>query len=175
MCSAKYDYSYLIAYLPENLADNIISWGYDNIPCDYLFEDQDDPSFGREKDIHITVLGDVTDTSLNNIRDAVNSEKTVDCCLGKMKLFVTNSKYDVLHLEIINEEVQKLNAKLSKSIINNPRFPLFIPHVTICYLKKGFGENYLDNKYFYNQSFSIKSLTFSHKYGERHNFELGKL
>ena len=69
----KYESSYIIAYLPEIITDSIISWGYDNVPYEDIFEDPLDPSFGRESDIHITVLGNIEDLRIENIKLSINN------------------------------------------------------------------------------------------------------
>ncbi len=170
----KYESSYIIAYLPEIITDNIISWGYDNVPYEDVFEDPLDPSFGREKDIHITVLGNIEDLRIENIKISINNEPKLNCILGKIKLFTSNSKYDVLQIEIVNSEIIDLHENLSKSIKNTKKFPSYIPHVTIAYLKKGCGEKYLHDKYFNEQEFMIEELVLSHKFNTKNVFKLGK-
>ena len=170
----KFSDSYLIANLPEKVCDNIISWGYDHIPCDDLYVDPDDPSFGREKEIHATVLGPIDETSLRRITVAVNNEQPVKCSLGKVKLFTTNSKYDVVILDLLGKDILELNKNLGQSIKNTPRFPKYVPHVTIAYVKKGLGEKYLNNKYFDGTKFQIDDIVYSHKCGHKYNLKLGK-
>jgi hypothetical protein len=170
----KFFDSYLIAHLPEKVCDNIISWGYDHIPCADLYEDPDDSSFGREKEIHVTILGPIDETSLRKITVAVNNEQPVECSLGKVKLFTTNSKYDVVMLDLESKKIVDLNRNLGQSIKNTPRFSIYVPHVTIAYVKKGLGEKYRGNKYFEGTKFLIDDLVYSHKCGHKHNLKLGK-
>jgi hypothetical protein len=169
----KYDDSYIVAYLPEVMSDNIISWGYDHIACCDLFEDEDDPTFGRERDIHVTMLGPVEEDSLRYVTAAINSEPPVEITLGKIGLFKTNSKYDVVQIQIPGDEIHRLHRGLSLGIRNISKFPAYIPHVTIAYLKKGMGEKYLNDTYFEGQKFWIRELLFSHKSGRKYNIRLG--
>ena len=98
----------------------------------------------------------------------------MNCKLGKIKLFTSNSKYDVLQIEIVNSEIIDLHENLSKSIKNTKKFPSYIPHVTIAYLKKGCGEKYLYDKYFDEQEFMVEELVLSHKFNTKNVFKLGK-
>jgi len=174
LANRKFDDSYLVALLPEALSDNIISWGYDYIPCGDLYEDRYDPSFGREKDIHVTLLGPLDEQNISFISSAVHDENPITCVLGKIDLFKSNSKYDVIKIEVVNQTILNLNQRLSKNICNTPRFPLYIPHVTIAYVKKGLGDQYVNNTYFEGQQFNIIELQLSHKSGQKHIIKLGQ-
>jgi len=175
MCSGKpiYEKSYLIAELPEGLADDIVDWSYDNISEDSLYYDPTDHSFGRESYIHVTVLSCIEDTE-KNIIESVNSRSGCQVELGNVKLFTMNAKFDVVMIEVLNGDVHNLNGNLSKNILNNPDFPKYIPHVTIAYVKKGHGEKFVENRYFKGRSFHIEELVYSHKSGKRVKLLLGK-
>lgn len=174
MSWGKYDSFYLIAYPPENLVDSIISWGYDHIPCDNLFEDINDPSFGREKNIHLTILSNLEETSADKLKTAINNEPTTCCVLGEIKLFKNNSKYDVVLVEVLNKEVKDLHKNISQSIKSSNKFPVYLPHITIAYVKKGLGDQFLNDKYFVGQEFKIVELVLSYNLTDKGAFKLGK-
>ena len=170
----KYESSYIIAYPPEYIVDSIISWGYDNIPCDHLFIDESDPSFGRENNIHITILGNIEETNHEKIKNAISIETKFVCPLGKIQLFTNNSKYDVIQIEAKCDQIFQLHKSLSQSIKNVMKFPLYVPHVTIAYVKKGYGDKFLDNTYFVGQEFMIDKLVLSCNLNDQFTFKLGK-
>lgn len=170
----KYESTYLIAYPPEFLVDSIISWGYDHIPCENLFTDPVDPTFGRETNVHITILANIEETNQEKIKNSIASEPKIKCCLGKINLFVNNSKYDVIQIEVLGNQINQLNKNLSQSIKSVSKFPLYIPHITIAYVKKGCGDQFLHNTYFKGQEFFIEDLVLSYNMNDQCIFKLGK-
>ena len=52
----KYNFSSTQINVPEKLADEIISWGFKNLPESIIFNNYDDLFFGREDNSHITIL-----------------------------------------------------------------------------------------------------------------------
>jgi|APGre2960657373_1045057.scaffolds.fasta_scaffold00038_29 2'-5' RNA ligase len=153
------DNSYIIAELPDLLSDEIISWCYDQVEdsCLYINGDQ----YGRVHDVHVTVLSNLKKQSIRNIKQSIVEEGLFNCILGDIKLFTTNSKFDVLYVEITNNDIIDVNKKLSKNIDFDNFYSFFIPHVTICYMKKGIGEKFLGNKYFNGKSFNVRELIYS--------------
>jgi len=170
----RFESYYLIAYPPETIVDSVISWGYDHIDCENFFHDPIDPSFGREKNIHLTILGNIEDTSHEKFKKIIGEEETIICKMGKIKLFKNNSKYDVVHIEVVNDSINILNKNLSQSIKNTNKFPLYIPHITIAYVKKGYGDKFLDDTYFEGQEFKIDELVLSLSLKEQSVYKLGK-
>jgi len=168
-----HDYSSLLVELPEDLTDNIISWGFDYVPSDYLFTDTKDPTFGREDNIHITVLYGVHTGDAGDVSGLFTKEKEFDCTLGKIDLFTRNSKFDVLVVSVECEDLDKLNRKMRKEIEATESYPVFVPHVTIGYLKKDHGKQYIGDETFKGEKFKIDKLIFSSKNGSRTSIPLG--
>ena len=153
------DKSYILAEIKDCLADEIISWCYDNIDNSYLYEEE--PYYGIVHDVHVTLLSDISDKNTKNIQKTIEEESPFTCCLGQLKLFLTNSKFDVLYIPIINQEICNINKNLSNYIQYNKFYAEYVPHVTLCYLKKGFGESFLGNRYFCDKSFDVDELIYS--------------
>lgn len=169
----RHDYSSLLIELPEELTDNIISWGFDYVPSEYLLMDPQDPTFGREDDIHITVLYGVHTDDARDVSGLFVKEKEFDCTLGKIDLFTRNSKFDVLIVSVDSEGLHKLNRKMRKEIEATESHPVFVPHVTIGYLKKGCGKQYIGDETFNGEKFKIDKLIFSSKNGNKTSIPLG--
>ena len=153
------DNSYLICELPEPLSDDIISWAYDFIDHDIIYAE--DTFYGITHNVHITLLSDIIDSDLKKIKQSVENIPTFSCVLGEMKKFTTNSKFDVLYIDVLSDDAIKINKELSQYLSHSKFYVNYIPHVTICYLKKGCGENFLGSKYFNGSGFQVETITFS--------------
>lgn len=164
------DKSYILAEIKDNLADEIISWSYDNIESKYVY---DESCYGIVHDVHVTLLSDITDKKHSNIVAAILEEKSFHCLFGELRLFLTNSKFDVLYIPIVNDEIYKVNKTLSSCIEHNKFYSEYIPHVTLCYLHKGCGDKFLKNNYFCDKLFDVDELIYSTP-NTKFNFRLGK-
>lgn len=171
----KYDYSSLLIELPEDITDNVISWGFDNIPNDSLFLDPNDPEFGREEDIHITLIYGLHTENARHISELFVEEKEFECKLGNINLFTKNKNFDVLVVDVECEKLHELNLKVKRELEVTESYPIYIPHVTICYLKKGHCKSFLKDNVFDGEKFMINKILFSSKTGVKTPIKLGKL
>lgn len=167
----KRDYSSVQLNLPENLADQIISWGYDNIPEKFVFFNPDRPSFGREDNIHITVLYGITERHMA-VSSLLKNTKPFMVKLGKTSLF-TNDIFDVLKIDVDSPDLHQINSILTKNLDIVQTYPKYIPHVTIAYLNKNKGKEYKDIGEFEGEKFQVNRLIFSSKDGTKHEIKLG--
>ena len=171
----KYDYSSLLIELPDLITDDVICWGFDNVSNDSLFLDLNDTSFGREDDPHITLIYGIHTENLKEVSDLFDDEKEFECKLGKLDLFTKNDKFDVLIASVDCEDLHRLNSKMRKYLEATESYPVYVPHVTICYLRKGQGKKYIDNDAFVGQKFNINKVLFSSKNGVKTPIELGSI
>lgn len=158
-CKMFLDKSYIIAELPESLSDEIISWCYDQVVDSSLYQNED--QYGRVHDVHVTILSNIKKQSTKNIKQSIEELGFFFCNLGEIKTFTSNSKFDVLYIEITDEEIKRANKKLSSQIEFDDFYSFYIPHVTICYMEKGMGEKFLGNKYFNGKGFHVRELIYS--------------
>lgn len=168
----KYDYSSLLIELPEELTDNIISWGFDNIPNEDLFSDPEDPSFGREDDIHITVIYGIHSGNHKETQELIRDDNKIKCKLGEMILFTKNDNFDVLVIKVKSDNSHYLHKKIKNSIETTQTHAEYIPHVTIAYLKKNSGKKFVGDKTFDGETFEVNNLIFSSKTGEKRHITL---
>lgn len=157
------DMPYLIAEPPEHLQYDLVSWGFDKIKDSWLY---DDDGYGRELYSHITFLSNIQPNKKHDAIEAVQSCRSVSCLLGEVKTFTTNSKFDVVYVEVISQEILALHSKLSLEIIHEPLFPKFLPHITIAYVHKTLGETLRGDRYFYGHQFAINELVISYDHGK---------
>ena len=157
-CKMYLDKNYIISEIGEHLSDDIISWAYDFVKDDMLY--REDSFYGIVHNIHITLLSDVIESE-KNIKEVLSELKPFTCTLGLIKKFTTNSKFDVLYIEVKSTNIHDINKKLASQIRNESFYKNYTPHVTICYLKKDCCENLCDNNYFMDREFCVKELTYS--------------
>ena len=170
---SKHDYSSLLVELPEDLTDNVISWGFDYVPSEHLLTDPKDHTFGREEDIHITVLYGIHTDNYKDLSGLFAKEKEFECTLGNIDLFTRNSKFDVLIVRVSGEDLYKLNRKVRREIEATESYPIFEPHVTIGYLEKNYGKKYIGDGAFKGEKFKINQIIFSSKDGIKTPIPLG--
>lgn len=169
----KYDYSSLLIELPDLVADDVICWGYDNVPNDSLFLDLNDTNFGREDDPHITLIYGIHTSNSKEVSNLFDDEKEFECKLNKLDVFTKNDKFDVLIASVDCEDLHRLNRKMRKNLEATESYPVYVPHVTICYLRKGQGKKYIGNNDFVGQKFIVNKIFFSSKTGEKTPIKLG--
>lgn len=169
----KFKHSSVLVDLPENLCDDIISWGFDYIPSSSLAINPESPTFGREDDTHLTLLYGLDFDDPRILYKWFDHEKPFACKLGKMMIFSTSDFFDVLSISVDCSDLHRLNDKI-RNIFDVPLFfPEYIPHVTIAYLRKGFGDEYIDNNTFDGITFDVNHLVFSTRSNEKIKITLG--
>lgn len=117
----------------------------DKIEEDDVYIDDEDPSYGIEKDPHVTLLYGIHD---EEVEPNEVFEKMDECELPKtLKLenvsMFKGDKYDVLKFDVNEELLNKINNKLCE-LPYSTDYPEYHAHSTIAYLKKGTGEKYCD-------------------------------
>lgn len=55
-----------------------------------------------------------------------------------------NPQYDVLYLKVRSDQLHRANMFFRKHYKCSPQYPLYTPHMTLAYLKKGAGQRYLN-------------------------------
>jgi len=168
-----FDYTCLLAEVPNELSKLLADWSFSNICQDVVFEDESEFGFGREYYFHVTMISSVLENNEKIISESISREKPCDCIMGQIGFFRTNSKFDVIFVEVINEKLNKLQKNLECSIKNKLIFDHFIPHITLAYLKKGSNIAIEDKNYFNQMSFNITELVLSDRLGSKKKFKLG--
>jgi len=168
----KRDYSSVQLDLPDRLADKIISWGCNNIPEKLVFFNPDRPSFGRENNIHITLLYGISGRDKVNTKNLLKNTKSFVVRLGKMSLF-SNDAFDVLKIDVDSPELHQINSVLVKNLNVIQTHPEYIPHVTIAYLNKNKGRKYKGVREFEGEKFQVSDLILSSEDGAKQKIKLG--
>lgn len=137
------DHFWLMAYMPKEVSEAIFKFSM-QIPDKHLFINDDDISSGRETHPHLTVLAKISETNEEKIKKVLKKVKPFTITLDKPSLFEKEDK-DVLKIDVKSTGLEKAHKYLKGLIKNNDAFPDYKPHITIAYLKKGKGEEYLKN------------------------------
>lgn len=166
MQNVIYNYSSTQIYLPDELSDEIVEWGNRHVPDKDLYIDPTDPSFGRENEIHITVLYGIHSDDLKPIQSILAGVKPIRCKLGRITAFDSNAKFDVLKIDVTSPDLHALNVKL-QALEHSNGYPVYKPHVTIAYVNKDKGKRWLNCKAFLDRDFVAYDLIFSSKSGKK--------
>jgi len=159
-----YNYSSAQICLPDKLADNIFNWGYEHIPDkDINFGDF---SFGRENEIHTTILNGIHTDDPRQVKALLVNSKPFICKLGQISLFKNNLNFDVVTIEVRSPELHCLNKDLSKLPHSN-NFLEYKPHVTIAYVNPNKADHLTGNQNFTGHEFEVKEIVFSSRNGQK--------
>jgi 2'-5' RNA ligase len=156
-CTHKTIYSSLQYNLPTFLARKIVQWGYDNIPDDALFIDENDPSYGRETKIHCTILGGINTSNIRPLYELFN-EPPFTIRLGNITCF-QNCKFDVVKIDVIGGDLYRLNQQLKQKLDVTETYSYY-PHITIAYVKQGTGNQFVGSTQFNNINVYVNALQF---------------
>jgi 2'-5' RNA ligase len=160
-----YNFSSTQIDIPTKIARKIIKWGKENLPNDILYTK--DNEFGRENEIHVTVLYGLHTNDVQDVMKTLKNEKAVNVRLGTISLFDTNPDYDVVKIDVKSAPLHRLHKKLKKELKHTSSFPVYHPHVTIGYVKKGSCSHLSQNKEFAGISFTSNEVIFSPAKGEK--------
>lgn len=165
----RYEYSSTQINLPPNLTSRIIRWGKDSIPEDQVYKVFNEPGYGREGEIHVTVLYGLHETSPDRLRDILNTQDLFHVRLGKVTSFTNPDKFDVVKVDVESPELHQLNTLLRTKFHYTSNFPVYRPHVTIAYVKKGLK---VSSDVFEGMEFTVGKLKFSSRSGAKYELPL---
>jgi len=165
----KYDYSSTQINLPDNISSKIIQLGKDIDDKDIMIGKDD--SLRRETEIHVTLLYGLHSSIPDEVVKILKKQTSFEYTLGTTSLFTTNPDFDVLKLDVSGDGLKKLNSLLKKLPHTN-RFPIYKPHVTIAYLKKGKGVLYDKKEKFKGMTLKANKVIFSSHNGKKTEIKL---
>ena len=171
---SQYEMSSTQLDLPHDIAEKIIEWGVKEIPNEELFEDPKEPK-GRQLEIHVTLKYGLLTDDVKEIEQALKGEKAPKIKFGKTSFFEPEGKdYDVVIIEVESEDLQKLNKKLCDSVKHEDTTGSeYHPHVTIAYVKRGFGAKYKGKDILDGEEIVLNQVIFSPVKGDKTTLELG--
>lgn len=133
----SYSKSCTMIELPPEHANFLINWGRLNVPDEALYTEVDDDSYGREEEMHTTVLWGIDNPDVSDrLREIAAGTAPFKLMLGAVSLF-KNDKFDVVKVSVESEALRELRARIEAVEPNKQTFPDYQPHATIAYVKKG--------------------------------------
>lgn len=129
-----YSYGCLMAMLPEPVAMRVRGFAA-LIPKEDLYEDGPG-DHGVEEQCHITVKYGLHTDDGWEVADKMAGQEAAGATLGGMSAF-ENDEYTVLKLDVNSACLHRLNGFVSDNFEVTDSFPVYHPHVTIAYLRKG--------------------------------------
>lgn len=158
--------SIVMVRLPEGLAQQIRGWGEQHLTDEILYRGKpgDTDDYAREWDIHITVLWGVRTDSPLSILDVLerNAVDGFDMRLGKITLFDTGEDYDVVKVDVKGSGLHALRKLLTDGIEHEAQtHPVYRPHITIGYVKKGLAAELVGNDSFADEVAHVDRVVFS--------------
>jgi 2'-5' RNA ligase len=117
----------------------------------------DEPGYGLETEPHITVHYGVEETSENIkiVTDIISSSRgPVEVEVTGMGIF-ENEKFDVLKFNVKSALLEEIHDKIGEQTGTKWDFAEYGPHITVAYLKSGYGKYFVDGVKF--SKFTIMS------------------
>ena len=162
--NTHYVYSSTQVDLPLMLASEIIRWGEECVLDNDLYMDPNDLTLGRADEPHATLLYGIHSDHPEEIRKLLTGVESFEIELGKVSSFTWSEKFDVLKIEAISDELHRLNKLLSR-IPCTQLFPIYRPHVTVAYIKKGHCNKLLGSMDFAGRTWVADTIMFSSRGG----------
>ena len=171
MKNTQYDFSSIHVDLPTPLAKEIQNWGNTKILDDDIFVSQTDPSFGREDEMHVTVLYGIHSESSEQVNKLIKDGK-LKVTLGKVEVFSNPLKFDVIVVAVDSPDLIALNEKMRKDIEYTNKYSEYKPHVTVAYVKNGKGWQHQGYDKWKGKEFSCNYIVFSSKNGSKERISI---
>jgi 2'-5' RNA ligase len=130
-----YDYSCLMAVLPEEIATKIRAFSL-ALPDADIFE-PDDEEYGRVRpdEVHITCKYGIHTTNPEELVELLANQEMVRLVLRGVTAF-NNENHIVLKIDVESEDLTRLNALVSSRLKCTDTHPEYHPHITIAYLQR---------------------------------------
>jgi len=172
MQNVKYEYSSVHIDVPYPLADKLIDWGKEKIKDSEIFVSQIDPSFGREDEMHVTILYGIHSETNEEVSKIISGYGPISVTLGEIDVFTNPEKFDVVVVKVISDDLNELNEKLTSHVEFTSKYKEYKPHITLAYVKKGKGWKYHGIDKWKGKEFQTDYVIFSSKNGTKQKLKV---
>lgn len=154
-----------------------------SLPDEDIYDPPDDPKYGREENMHVTVKYGLHTDDVEDVRPLVEDFGPIEAEIKGVSFFRAKGKeYDVLKFDIESEDLARLRKKIEGALPSTDEYKIYHPHATIAYLKRGTAEKYADDKVFADLAKSklggtalvFDSVCFSDKDGKKETISVAK-
>ncbi len=83
--------------------------------------------------------------------------------IGEVSKFDTAADHDVIKLSIESDRLHELNALISNNTSITDKYPIYQPHLTVAYVKKGSCDHLLGRRDFDELTATCEKVQFSSK------------
>ena len=156
--------------LNEEIADKVTDFS-SKIPDEFIYEDPEDDSYGREDQIHVTALYGIHDELPEETKEVLKNVEPFEVTLGDISYFEAD-KYDVMKIEIESEALHNINKLLRDNVEYTNQYDEYIQHCTVAYVTKDFSRDSIDNETFNDLTQTITEVIFSSKNGKNYIIKL---
>ena len=144
---------------PYPVLPQILSY-IESIPDDIVYTGEDD--MGKEEWPHITILYGLEDDQQSEVKEILDGlDGKIKVKLGKISKF-RHEDFDVLKIDVISKDLAKINEVL-KTLSNENEYPTYIPHVTLAYVNKDEGEEFVGDDTFDGIEVIIEKIVYADK------------
>lgn len=128
---------------------------------------------GLERDHHVTLLYGIKTNSTNDIRELFFSLKMKSFWVDVVDVEVFKNESDTIVLKCKSKELLELRSKIEK-IPHIKTFKDYRPHITLAYLKPGYGDLYKSylKKKFVKGKFKVNFVYFSDQFDNEMRYRL---
>ena len=172
MRNVRYEYSSCHVEVPPPLSGEVIDWGLKNVRDDELYVTRTGPTFGREDEIHVTVLYGIHDDRPDAAVAALSGFGHAVVTLRQIDLLTDPAAYDVLVANVDSEDLERMHERLAKAVRFTDLYPFYHPHVTVAYVRKGSCRHHVNANVWDGRRFLVEHAVFSSKYGVKQSFPL---
>lgn len=139
----KYEYGCVMGILNSDDRESILKINKHLIPDEILYN-EDGEEYGRETESHVTIkFGLTKEYSKSDMGKVFSNIKPFSITFTKIDIF-ENDKFDVVKFNVVSETLHKLNFLFSK-LPNEDKYPIYHPHSTLAYVKRGEGSRFVRN------------------------------
>lgn len=149
--------------LPAAEKKIILAFGKQFIPDDALADSIDWAP--REDKPHITVKFGLHTDNADDVKELLADIAPFEVTLGKTSIFPGNAEndYDVVKLDVESPALHAINKLISDNLDVTDTHPKYVPHLTLAYVKKGRGAEFVGDATFEGQTIAFDKITFSDK------------
>ena len=146
-----------MAVLTPHDAVHFVEW------CDANIHPSDLTGDGMEREIHVTIAYGFT-VSPQDVIDALAGTEPLSMTLGEISKFDTSPEHDVIKVDVQSSGFEDLHYFLRELFGEeglSVSFPVYHPHLTLAYVKKGSCDDLIGHGKFSGSTYVFNSLVYS--------------